>query len=239
MYLSAALLLLVISYLAFNSPAINYQLENKAAEEEAAAQQAELSKINERNTKLKEWTWFPFSDVDVDSEKYPIVILKSGFKVLKISDSFSLVGWKMDIVNTSIKSRYLPKVTYSITDSDGFHIGSSKQSGNISAQSFGVVQGTLEISSSDLERLSRDNWTISIGSWSTNEQDAKGKRYERLKAIVRDENKRPSWLKNYVDENSFMPYLSEKWWIIKAVVSPEPLKNDNEKKVNKVSNQTP
>lgn len=225
MYISMALLLLVIAYLAFNSPTINYQLASELAQKEIASQEIELSKVNERNTKLKEWRWFPFNDVAVNSEKYPIVILRSGFKVIKISDSSSLVGWKMDLVNTSVKSTYLTNVTYSITDSDGFHIGSSSGSGNVLAQTFGVVQGTLEVSNSDLERLSGDDWTISIGSWSTNEQYAKGKRYDRLKAIVEDDNKRPYWLKEYVDETTYLAYF-DKWKIIKSIVSPEPAKAD-------------
>ncbi|MFK3975105.1 hypothetical protein [Shewanella vesiculosa] len=239
MYGSISLLILIISYLVYNSPSLNHELASKAALKEKVLAKAELDKINERNTKLKEWKWFGWSDVAVDNEKYPIVILRTGFKVIKISDDNSLVGWRMDIANTSEKSRYLPSVNYSITDSDGFEISSSSETGNILAQSFGVVQGTFKVSNSDLERLSSDTWTISIGDWGSNEQYSKGKRYERLKALVEDENKRPIWLKTYVDENPFNVYFSDKWKIIQSIVSPEPPKDTSTEEVNKKSNATP
>ncbi|EAW31109.1 hypothetical protein GP2143_03273 [marine gamma proteobacterium HTCC2143] len=164
MYLSATILLLFISFLAYNSSNINYKLASEVAMNEIAAQKIESSKINYRNTMLKGWRWFFSSDVGVSSEKYPIIILRSGFKGIKISDTPSLVVWKIDIFKTSVESRYLQDFTCSITDSDGFDIVSSSASGNISAQSFGAVQGTLKISNYDLERLPGDDWTISIGS---------------------------------------------------------------------------
>lgn len=233
MYASVAILLLVISYLAYNHPSLNHHLASSATIEKEAIALNALSIINERNSKLKEWKWFGLNDVAVNNEKYPIVILRSGFKVIKISKGSSLVGWRMNIANTSEKNRYLPKVTYSLTDSDGFDIGSSSENGNILSESFGVVQGTMTISNSDLERLSKEDWTISIGSWSTNEVTAKGKRYDRLKAMVEDEKKRPYWLKEHLESNPLDGYFSEKWDIIKKIVTPEPPKENENGKVNK------
>lgn len=220
-FISVSILFLVAAYLAFNSPSLNFKLAEKIATKEDAIKSIKLENINERNNKLKEWKWFYSTDVAVDNEKYPIVILRSGYKVLSISEKLSLVGWKMDIANTSPKSRYYPSIEYSITDTDGFEIGSSSEKGNVLAQSFGSIQGTLNIANSDLERLSLEDWTISIGNWSTDEKNTKEKRYDRLKKMIKDENKRPFWINSAIEENKYIGMFSEKWKQIKSIISPE------------------
>ena len=96
MYLSISILMLVVAYLAFSNPALNYILAYEAKEKERKLAEDELSSVNDRNAKLKEWRWFGLGDVATDSEKYPIVVMRSGFKVIKIADERVLVGWRMD-----------------------------------------------------------------------------------------------------------------------------------------------
>lgn len=228
LFTSLSIFFLVAAYLGFNSPSINFNLAEEIAKKEHALKSVGLKNVNARNNKLKEWTWFYSSDVAVNNEKYPIVILRSGYKVLRISEERSLVGWKIYIANTSPKSRYYPNIEYSITDSDGFEIGSSSAEGNFLSQSFGSIQGTMNIANADLERLSREDWTISIGSWITGESNTKGKRYDRLAKMIKDENSRPVWIDSVVKENQYITGFSDKWKLIKSIVYPETPKNLDE-----------
>ena len=81
---------------------------------------------------------------------------------------------------------------------------------------------------SDLKRLAEDDWTISIGNWSSNEKNLTGKRYERLAKLVKDSDKRPFWIDKLLKGKDFFA-LSEKWRVIQSAIKL----NDSTSKNNK------
>lgn len=236
LYLSISLFLLLSAYLLFNDFVDSIEPEVLTVE---ASQWKELLEFKTAKAKLKDWTWDYSSDVEVMDEKYPLVVLRSGFKVIKTSEYNALVGWRMDIVNTSKKHSYYTEAEYVITDGDGFHIESSTNKVSLPAESFGLVLGTMEIPISDLGRVVSGVWTILISEWETNERDSKGRRYERLAALVKDENKRPVWLRSAIEENRYLAYLPGVWALINSIIFPATEEFENEKKENKKKGFTP
>ncbi len=115
-------------------------------------------------------------------------------------------------------------------DADGFRVASSTEKGNIMPEWFGEVTGTLEIPTADLARLSTGNWTISIRPWEDLESSAKGKKYDRLAAIFKIENRRPYWLKGYLAKNRYLTVL-DKWRAIEGIVFPTQAGESEEKAV--------
>ncbi|GIU03173.1 hypothetical protein [Shewanella algidipiscicola] len=91
-FASIAVLFLTASYLAYINPAFNFSLAKEIDEAAAIKRSLELEEYNKKNAKLKEWKWFNWSDVATNSEKYPLVIVRNGFKVINISDIDALVG---------------------------------------------------------------------------------------------------------------------------------------------------
>jgi len=75
---------------------------------------------------------------------------------------------------------------------------------------------------SELDRLSSDTWTIYIKDWKETEKDSKGKRYERLANLVKNDDVLPYWLKNTLAEvGSYLTTHSKKWKVISDALSPE------------------
>ena len=218
---SISILVITISFLAYKSPDLNYSLADQLKINAEKTRQVELSANKEKDKKLKEWVRSGWSDVGTTSEKYPLVIIRDGFKIIKINDNSALIGWKMDILNTSISSQYYPKVTYTVTDNDGFKLNSSTKSGDIPAESFGTIQGTMTIPLSDLERIDDKDWTIIVENWKSKEKNAKGKRYERLAKLVANADKRPFWIDKMVKEEPSILLFSDKWKTIKDAIATE------------------
>lgn len=231
LYISISVLFLSVTYLVFTNPSMNYALEVEVAQKELLEQQKEVEKANEQNKKLKQWNMFLTSDVAVDDERYPLVVMRSGYKVLKIGSETALVGWKMDLANTSKQFGYMPTIEFSLTDEDRFILESSTESGRILKESFGSIQGTMTIPVSDLERLSGVTWTIRIDNWIQNEKNLKGKRLERLETLLKDGDKRPNWIDEAFDENPYL-IVVPKWGAVeKAIKKDETL--GTEQKVTK------
>jgi hypothetical protein len=211
--LSISVLISVFCYLLFFNPELNFVLSEKIA------RKAEAIKTEETE-KLQQWKWFLWSDVNVSNENYPLVVLRSGFKVIKVLNDEALVGWKMDILNTSKMYSYEVEVDYSITDEDRFFIITSTERDWIKPNSFGTIKGTITVNAANLHLLKDYTWTISAPDWKTYEKDVKTKRYERLSELIVDKKKRPYWIDETIkDKELYLLDASDKWKIINDALS--------------------
>jgi hypothetical protein len=195
-----------VAYLLLTNPEFNRPLhqEQAALDEEAEQQDAEP----------KKWSYSSLSDVAVTSEKYPLVVLRTGFKVIRIGPQKSLVGWKYEIVNTSPSTKYAPEVEFILQDEDGFDIAFGRSDSIVQPTSYGVITGTIEIDNIDLDRMSQSSWTVQLSSnWEVKESGTTGKRYDRLKALA--QSQLPAWAREDA-KNEYLGLFSDKWKAIQA-----------------------
>lgn len=221
--LSLALLLLtlaivvgIFSYLAATNPNVNHIINSQKVAEEQALVFREVGRH-------EEWRYFNHSDVSVTDEKYPIVVLRSGYKVIDFDVDLQevTIGWIYDIANTSEKESYLAEVTYHLTDRDQFKVVTMNESAFIRSQSFETIRGTAVISVNQLQRITNDTWSISLSpNWSLDKST--GTRMERLTALVATGTP-PWWLRSEFVRNNLTSLAeeSEKW---EAVLSGFKLK---------------
>jgi len=211
--LSIAVTISIFCYILFSNPSYNFVLSEKIKIENEAKQLKEAEE-------LQQWRWFEFSDVNASSEQYPLVVLRSGFKVIKIVNDEVLVGWKMEVLNTSENNPYKVEVNYSITDGDSFVVKSSTESKWVKPKEFGTIKSTMTINMVNLDRLKADTWYISAPDWKDKEKNVKTKRYERMSKIVADESKRPYWVEDTIkNKKSFLLSFSDKWKAINKAIS--------------------
>jgi len=220
LFISIAALVILATYLIYTNPEYNHIEKIRILKKEK-----EIAK--ERGAAVKKWKYDMFSDVDVRSEKYPIVVLRTGFKVIRVDADTSLVGWKYEIVNTSPKTKYTTRVNFSIEDADGFLIKEGDGKSIVQPNGLGVVTGTITIPNADLDRLSSSGWTIALSpDWEIKEKNTKGKRYARLGKILKGNS--PSWVDEEV-KNKFIVMLSEKWAAISESLAPRIEKDAKDK----------
>ncbi len=219
LFICISVFFLTISYLIYINPEYNFYENKKLQYEKTLQEAATRQKINEETEKQKKWSYDSFSDVGVNDEKYPIVVLRTGYKLIKIGDEKSLVGWKYEVINTSSKNKYITSIDFELEDADGFVIASGSGSSPVQEKSYGVVQGTIKVHNSDLKRLSSSGWSISLSpSWQSKEKKVKGKRYDRLKKIIKDAA--PSWVEESAN-SEFLAIISPKWKEIRKVYVKE------------------
>ncbi|MBE7560580.1 hypothetical protein HS125_17210 [bacterium] len=229
--LARALLLLgIVSFLGvaglllLTHPSVNFSLKQRLMrqEEEARAVREELARLTaesekataaEKEKRLRQWKYDLFSDVDVREDSYPIVVLRSGFKVIRLGTDHSLVGWKYELINTSPKTTYVANVTFTLQDADGFDIDSGVGEAAIPAERYGVVTGTINVDNVDVERLSDSSWAIGLKpNWKENERQTPGTRDSRLTKLAKSQM--PLW----VYELAKLEYMgiSAKWKAIQV-----------------------
>ena len=195
-----------MGYLAYTNPDLNFQKRILLEQQESQA-----------SAKLMEWRYDELSDVGVEDEKYPIVVLRTGFKLLKIEEKHAIVGWIYEAINTSPSSQYLTEVDFKLTDIDEFELEGGNSEQTIEAHSSGIIKGQIKISKSDIPRLSQSTWTVRLTpSWQTKEKNTTGKRYDRLKAIIIDNE--PYWIKETLEKNKILTYFP-KWQIIQEAIN--------------------
>lgn len=215
--LSATLLLLTVSivigfwgYLNATDPKTNHFVK--------AQNDANQKEIDSLDLLLqRQWKWFPYSDVAVSKESYPMVVMRSGYKILKIKDGKALVGWQYEVMNTSPANDYVATVQLDITDGDGFKVQGSKKIEKVRRNSYSAIRSTVEIDSDDIERLDSTDWSISLSpNWEIKEKQTKRKRYERFAALVVSEAA-PWWVYETYGASKSPPFsasLDEKWKIV-------------------------
>lgn len=145
-----------------------------------------------------------------------MVLMRSGYKVLKVKDGKALVGWQYEVMNTSPKTNYVATISLDLTDRDGFKIAGSSKSGKVLKGSFSQIKDTIEIDSDDIDRLSNTDWTISLsGDWKASEKNTPKTRYERFVELVLN-NEAPWWIyEEYgADEPPEAAKFYDKWLMV-------------------------
>jgi len=191
-YLSLSIITLATTYLIMTNPKVNFSKQVELRNRELFRKQMTKEENDLKDKEAKKWTYSFSSDVGVQDEKYPIVVIRSGFKVIKLTEDTALVGWIYEVINTSKKSAYTVDVSYSLLDFDGFKIGVGNGTGLVAPEDFGIIRGTITIPKSDLSRLQRDpflipasNWSVGLKpSWQSTEDKVNATRYERLSEII-------------------------------------------------------
>lgn len=206
-FLALAVTFSTLAYLLLTNPEFNRPLHQEQAE-------LERKEAEQQDAEPKKWSYSSLTDVAVTSEKYPLVVLRTGFKVIRIGSQKSLVGWKYEIVNTSPSTKYTPEVEFVLQDEDGFDIAIGRSDSIVQPETYGVITGTIEIDNIDLDRLSQSSWTIQLDSnWQVKESGTTGERYERLKALA--QSQLPAWAREEA-KNEYLGIFSDKWKSIQA-----------------------
>jgi hypothetical protein len=143
-----------------------------------------------------------------------------------VSNDEALIGWKMDVLNTSKKNIYKVEINYSITDEDSFVINTSTESKWVKAEEFGTIKSTMKVNISNLDRLKSDTWYVSVPGWDEKEKSVTTKRYDRMAKLVANDNKCPYWIANIVkNKGSVLLSVSDKWKVIHDAISKSKEKN--------------
>ena len=178
--------LVALGRVMYLNPRFNDEIRKAEDAQKELVRQSEILHIQERNEKLQRWAYEYLSDVGTTEEKYPLVVLRTGYRVLRFDSSGALVGWQYELINTSPKQPYFPTVTFSLEDSEGFELATGTGETILQPESYGVVRGTIPVGGEDIGRLSGSSWKIKIEpAWSVFEAKTSGTRYSRLEAILK------------------------------------------------------
>ena len=176
------------------------------------------------------WVWH-YSAIGAKEKNYPIVVLRDGYKAIKVVDEKVLVGWKYELLNTSPNTNYIATIEYRFEDKDGFQVNESSASENVPKEEIRTIQKTTWILYEDYKRITNASWSISLTpKW--NDKKLKGDRYERAGKILKESA--PYWLKNRLkylfmadfpserDKKGFWQVLSPNKWIIAQALDIKP-----------------
>jgi hypothetical protein len=182
--LSISALIVVVIFILLVNPKYNVLLKSR-----------QVIKEDTFDIPQPEWRYDYWSNISA-SDNYPIVHLRSGYKVIKEKGDRLLVGWKYELVNASSKDRDIT-IYFKITDSDGFVIGRGSESKLVQKKSYDVFQGTLYVEKDDANRIKGSSWSISI----VPKTDLKVKkstisRFDLAGQVLKE--KGPWWLKRYI-----------------------------------------
>jgi hypothetical protein len=70
------------------------------------------------------WNWH-YSEINAKESHYPVVVLRDGYKAIKIVADKVLMGWNYELLNTSSTVPYMITVKYNLEDGDGFIVNES------------------------------------------------------------------------------------------------------------------
>ena len=219
-FICAACFLAVIGYLLFINPEVNPVIK-----------QREEQRIEDQLSTYKEMKYNLIGDVAVENEIYPLVVLRTGYKLLRIENDKDLIAWAYDVLNTSPSNDYDVSVEFILEDKDGFQLGKDDQEKRVGSQEMDTIRGGIKIPSEDLGKLYDTTWYLSLSqNWTVKEKDVKGNRYERMTQILASENYRYSWIFNELIKNEgefSLLGFSEKWKAIRKAL--EQLRKEAEK----------
>jgi len=145
---------------------------------------------------LDTWTW-DYDGIIGSKKDYPLVHLRSGFKLIKSDSTNVKIGWKYEVLNTVDKD-FNVTVTYELQDEDDFMVGNSKSTTHLDAKGFKTIKGTIVISRDEVNRIRKGSGSIShepnYKALKTIDPD---ERFKRASNIL-NEN-RPFWLTSYLE----------------------------------------
>lgn len=228
MFVSIALFFGLLSFSVF----LTKPLISNYVNEQIAKNQEDHSILEEK----QKWSIQFDSDVDAD-QYYPIVVLRDGYKVLKVTGETAQIGWAYEVVNTTSDSRSI-NVTYKILDSDNFVIATGESSDTVGGKKVGKIRGTINIPVEDLARINNRTWSVVPGTYNRQYMVDNGfNRYKEAAKIIAD---KPIALLNYrwilnrckllflaQEEPLIEPKISDKGEILESEsegIFPAPLK---------------
>lgn len=144
------------------------------------------------------WVYDFSGDVDAD-QYYPVVCLRTGYKILRDDGNSYLVGWKYDLINTTGSNREI-NVTYKLIDGDDFVVVQGKGVKYVKGKSIDTIQDAFVISKKDYSRIYSSTWTINVGAYdsASMKKNNFSKYGEAWKVIDQTNNYRHEWIKNYI-----------------------------------------
>ncbi len=228
-----AFLVLVAGYLLYTNPRFNEELRKANEALDQLEQERASLQIQSVNELLKQWKYDYSGDVATKEEKYPMVVLRTGFKVLRFdNEEAALVGWAYELVNTSPKQGYTANVEYSLTDFEGFEIATGNGKTIVQPEDYGFVRGIITVNNKDLPRLYSSTWTLSLSPpWTIYEDKTKGDRYSRLESVIKKLStdmlpvafmfSRLSWMSEEVEIKRAMAKHDPKWAAIGRVLEKQ------------------
>lgn len=176
------------------------------------------------------WVW-NYSEIGAKEKNYPMVVLRDGYKAIKIVDEKVLVGWKYELLNTSPNTNYSATIHYKFEDKDGFQVNESSATENVPKKEIRTIQKTTWIPYEDYKRISNASWSVSLTpNW--NDKKLKGNRFERAGIILKESA--PYWLKNRLkylfmtdfpsegDKKGFWQVLAPNKWIVAQALDIKP-----------------
>ena len=137
------------------------------------------------------WKW-NYSEIGTEETNYPIVVLRDGYKAIKLNGDKVLVGWKYELLNTSPIDNYNVSITYQLKDKDDFQISESSASEIVRSGQVSTIQTTTLIPYEDFTRVSGSGWSVHLTpDWT--DKKLKGNRFERAGSIFKKNS--PYWFK--------------------------------------------
>lgn len=176
------------------------------------------------------WKW-NYSEIGAKEKNYPMVVLRDGYKAIKMINEKVLVGWKYVLLNTSPSTNYIVNIVYKFEDKDGFQIKESSASENVPKEEIRTLQKTTLVPYEDYKRISNASWSVSLTpKWT--DKKLKGDRFDRAGKILKESA--PYWLKNRMkylfmtdfpsgkDQKGFWQVLSPNKWTIAQALDIKP-----------------
>lgn len=202
-------LLITLCYLLIQNPNFNYVQKIWLEEKSNLQEKADYMPF-------KVWKYDLQSDVDAKDERYPIVVLRTGFKVLSVDEENAWVGWKYEMLNTSPENDYTADINFTLLDEDQFELASGSQSQLVESNYGAIAKGKIKIQRSELKRLNSSSWTIFLGNtWSEQEKNVKEKRYQRSSKIMLDRYA-PDWISSILEDEQSLEH--PKWKVLKTAL---------------------
>lgn len=150
-----------------------------------------------------DWNWRYNSTINAGAQ-YPFVVLREGYRPLKRTEGDVLVGWHYVLLNVS-NNENTAHIDYRLKDIDGFQIAQSAGREEIAPETIGTVRGTMLVSETDWQRVTKQEWGIRTSADATSAGDDTAARVERAANLMKEKEITPYWYKEY------LAYVEQRW----------------------------
>lgn len=136
-----------------------------------------------------------YNDTINGPDNYPLVYLRSGYKVVSEKKDKLLIGWEYEFVNTSGTDRDV-SVVYGFKDKDNFVIDENENELKLSKRlSYDNIRATFWIDKNDYERIDSSFWKIKMSPGTLTSKGSH--RFDIAGAILAKES--PYWVSRYTN----------------------------------------